>query len=318
LSSELNLTNSESERVTKELDSLRLTLQQQQQSSSLALSTEISSMTLESQSLREQLREKEDLLERGKLEKEEWERILMEERVAAETLRGQNRTLRREFDNERMARRRFEKDWEEEQTRANNLESVLAEFEAGQQSSISSIKETYTSQIDNLTQSLAEYKSRALNAELELQEGKSSSDRVNQLEKQLKEKDILLTKVRSEAVTLNEHLIQALRRLRKFSADPSGSTASSSSPSYVDRRLVTNILLQFLTTARADRKRFEMLNLLGSILGWGDEERERAGLQRGTGSGGGASPISTGTPKLKGKSGDDDRGDEVGVHVTVI
>lgn len=44
---------------------------------------------------------------------------------------------------------------------------------------------------------------------------------------------------------------------------------------------MTNILLSFLTTARADSKRFEMLALLSTILGWDDSERERAGLQRG-------------------------------------
>lgn len=67
----------------------------------------------------------------------------------------------------------------------------------------------------------------------------------------------------------NEHLTEALRRLRK--------NASSDN---VDRRLVTNILLSFLTTSRADSKRFEMLSLLSTILGWDDTEREKAGLQR--------------------------------------
>jgi hypothetical protein len=66
--------------------------------------------------------------------------------------------------------------------------------------------------------------------------------------------------------------MEALRRLRRNSSDVN-----------VDRRLVTNIVLQFLTTPRADAKRFEMLTLLASILSWNDEERERAGLQRGSG-----------------------------------
>lgn len=189
----------------------------------------------------------------------------------------------------------------------------------GQSNTLTTLKQGYITQIDSLTNSLAEYKSRALNAEATLDESQNSTTRVKELEAELKEKSILLTKVRQEAVTLNEHLIQALRRLRKFSADPISSTGgsdgrgastASSSPSYVDRRLVTNILLQFITTPRADRKRYEMLNLLGSILGWGDEEREKAGLQRM----GSSSPMSTsgsGTPKLKGKSGDDEKGDEV-------
>ena len=81
----------------------------------------------------------------------------------------------------------------------------------------------------------------------------------------------------SSAVTLNEHLMEALRRLRRNAADTS-----------VDRRLITNVLLQFITTPRTDPKRFEMLGLMASILQWSDQERERAGLQRSVTAGNGA------------------------------
>lgn len=80
---------------------------------------------------------------------------------------------------------------------------------------------------------------------------------------------ILFTHHFSLAVIINEHLMEALRRLRRGSANTS-----------VDRRLVTNILLTFLCTPREDTKRFEMLGLLASILSWSDEERMRAGLRR--------------------------------------
>lgn len=63
--------------------------------------------------------------------------------------------------------------------------------------------------------------------------------------------------------------MEALRRLRRNSTDTN-----------VDRRLVTNVLLSFLTTPRADPKRFEMLSLLATVLQWSDPEREKAGLQR--------------------------------------
>ena len=75
---------------------------------------------------------------------------------------------------------------------------------------------------------------------------------------------------------MNEHLVEALRRLRK-----------NSSETNVDRRLVTNIVLSFITTPRGDTKRFEMLNLLSSILSWNDQERERAGLQKSSSGAGG-------------------------------
>jgi hypothetical protein len=75
-------------------------------------------------------------------------------------------------------------------------------------------------------------------------------------------------------VILNEHLNEALRRLRRTAMDRD--TA-------VDRRLVTNILLAFLGAPRGDAKRFEMLKVLSDILGWGEPEREKAGLQRAPG-----------------------------------
>ena len=125
--------------------------------------------------------------------------------------------------------------------------------------------------------------------QLQLEENKSNASRTSELEQEVKEKNLLIGKLRHEgastpfsilrvliltssAVIMNEHLIEALRRLRKSSSDTN-----------VDRRLVTNVLLSFLSTPRADPKRFEMLGLLGTILGWGDAERERAGLIRGLG-----------------------------------
>lgn len=71
---------------------------------------------------------------------------------------------------------------------------------------------------------------------------------------------------------------------------------------------MTNILLQFLTTSRADSKRFEMLNILSTILSWDDVEREKAGLQRmGAAAGGGKK---TPTDKGKGKSKREERSAE--------
>ena len=105
---------------------------------------------------------------------------------------------------------------------------------------------------------------------------------------------------------LNEHLTEALRRLRRNQTD-----------SNVDRRLVTNVLLQFLTTPRADGKRFEMLSLLATILSWGDAEREKAGLQRSSGnsSSSGSSMWARATSSPRAKGAELDTTDETEVSV---
>lgn len=71
------------------------------------------------------------------------------------------------------------------------------------------------------------------------------------------------------AVILNEHLTKALRLLKR--ASPS---------STVDKQVMTNFLLQFLSLPREDTKRYEILNLISSLLEWNDEQRQKAGLAR--------------------------------------
>lgn len=109
-----------------------------------------------------------------------------------------------------------------------------------------------------------------------------------------------------KAVIMNEHLVEALRRLRRTSNNTN-----------VDRRLVTNVLLQFLSTPRGDAKRFEMLTLLSSILQWTDDEREKAGLQR---SGSPAAKSSVLSPTSKTKALELEKTDEteVGAHASQL
>lgn len=101
---------------------------------------------------------------------------------------------------------------------------------------------------------------------------------------------------------MNEHLVEALRRLRRTSNNTN-----------VDRRLVTNVLLQFLNTPRGDTKRFEMLTLLSSILQWTDDEREKAGLQRAGPPAAKSSLLSTLSPVSKSKALELEKTDETEV-----
>ncbi|RSH92703.1 hypothetical protein EHS25_008148 [Saitozyma podzolica] len=162
---------------------------------------------------------------------------------------------------------------------ASNLNDQLAQLRSQSDSSSSDVL-TKDSELRQATSeletqlklaatSLSEFKLRAANAEARLSELSNDATRSTTLEKEMKEKNLLISKLRHDAVVNNEHLTEALRRLRKNTSDNN-----------VDRRLVNNILISFLSTSRADSKRFEMLNLLSTILGWDDREREKAGLQR--------------------------------------
>jgi hypothetical protein len=113
-------------------------------------------------------------------------------------------------------------------------------------------------------------------------------ERALPFEKEVKEKNLLIGKLRHEAVTLNEHLTKALRMLRKGRPEEN-----------VDRQIVSNYILHFLAIDRSDPKKFEALQLIASLLNWNDgtspwalfrshlectksdvEQREQAGLAR--------------------------------------
>ncbi|KAF8842947.1 hypothetical protein BDN67DRAFT_898199 [Paxillus ammoniavirescens] len=259
LRAELIASHAESERTARELDLLR--------------NHDLHESAASERELRDTLGE----LERSRMERDEWERVAMQEKVAAEEARSTSDALRRELDLEREAREEDIVGLEAAKETAANLQSVLQDFQSAKEHELHQAVKDYKAQLDDVTLSLAEYKRRALDAELQLDDDKTNALRTSDLEQQLKEKNLLIGKLRHEAVIMNEHLIEALRRLRKSSSDTN-----------VDRRLVTNVFLSFLSTPRADPKRFEILGLIGTILGWGEAERERAGLIKGLGAATGA------------------------------
>ncbi|KIY64656.1 hypothetical protein CYLTODRAFT_358100 [Cylindrobasidium torrendii FP15055 ss-10] len=259
LREELVHASDETARVSIELDTLRSRALQDNAQESLMRERE--------------LRETQVELERCRMERDEWERVATQEKAFSDDSRMSLETLRQDLEMEREARMRDATELEAEREKADNLQSVLQDFQTAKEHELRQAVKDYDSQLTQVTQQLAEFKHRAHTAELSIEETHTNSTRTQELEKEVKEKNLLIGKLRHEAVIMNEHLMEALRRLRRNSNDTN-----------VDRRLVTNILLQFLNTPRADAKRFEMLTLLATILSWSDGEREKAGLQRSSGS----------------------------------
>lgn len=75
--------------------------------------------------------------------------------------------------------------------------------------------ENSDAQLEELKQSLQEATKKALDAEKSLQDAQGELERVRPFEKEVKEKNLLIGKLRHEAVTLNDHLTKALRFLKK-------------------------------------------------------------------------------------------------------
>ncbi|KAF9002801.1 hypothetical protein BDZ89DRAFT_649815 [Hymenopellis radicata] len=271
LKDEFIASNEETARVSNQLDTLRNRAFQENAQESLMRERELRETQLE--------------LERCRIERDDWERVAMQEKTMSDESRSLVETLKRDIELEREVREREAAELEVEREKSENLQSVLQDFQAAKDHELRQAVKDRDSQLHRLEQDVAEFKHRALTAEvaifcpapyethdihqLALEESQTNTTRTQDLEKAVKEKDLLIGKLRHEAVIINEHLMEALRRLRRSSSDTN-----------VDRRLVTNVLLSFLQTPRADPKRFEMLQLLSTILSWTDPEREKAGLQR--------------------------------------
>lgn len=119
--------------------------------------------------------------------------------------------------------------------------------------------ETYESQINELRKQVqaAEEASKAAKASVDATQ--KELERALPFEKEVKEKNLLIGKLRHEAVTLNEHLTKALRILKKGRPEDN-----------VDRQIITNYFLHFLAIDRSDPKKFEALQLISMLLGWTD------------------------------------------------
>jgi hypothetical protein len=117
LKGELISSHEETERVSRELDILRSRAWEENTQENL---------------LRErELREAQMELERCRMEREEWERIALQERAVLDDLKASADALKTDLELERAGRERDVLELQSERERSYNLQSVLQDFQAG-------------------------------------------------------------------------------------------------------------------------------------------------------------------------------------------
>lgn len=103
----------------------------------------------------------------------------------------------------------------------------------------------------------------------EVERYKKENERIASLEEDVQSKQVIIGKLRHEAIILNEHLTKSLSMLRK---------QLNEGESSVDKELVSNLFINFLQLPRGDTKKFEALQLISSFLNWDDLRKVLAGL----------------------------------------
>ncbi|KAL8693687.1 MAG: hypothetical protein Q9218_001544 [Villophora microphyllina] len=224
-------------------------------------------------------KEREDLVQREAMTREEfeaakqamqdWEILAIEERSMRESTAERLSELEEQFSTQRDAYERVVADRDSQSQTVDGLQRALQEIQDARRQELRDLVENSQTQVGSLQKQLEEVRREASEATHTLAVTQSELGRALPFEKEVKEKNLLIGKLRHEAVILNDHLTKALRYLRKGKPEEN-----------VDKQLVTNHFLHFLALERADPKKFQVLQIIAALLGWTDEQREQAGLAR--------------------------------------
>ncbi|KAI5812572.1 putative Golgi matrix protein [Pyronema omphalodes] len=210
-----------------------------------------------------------ELYEASRQETQDWEVVAIEERAVRESLSDRIVELEEQLAVQKEVYEKVSGDYEKQSSSMEGLQRALQEIQEARKKELREVVENTQSQISQLTAKCEELTTTANNATSQLAAVQADLARVLPFEKEVKEKNLLIGKLRHEAVTLNDHLRKALRMLKRDNADDK-----------IDKQLVTNVFLQFVSLQRGDAKKYEVLQLIASVLDWSDEQKEKAGLIR--------------------------------------
>ncbi|CAO3600638.1 unnamed protein product [Absidia cylindrospora] len=215
------------------------------------------------------LHQLQNRLEKLQQEREELEMAAMELDTRCSHLEQNNAILTNDLEICKKQMADEQQSSASERANMENLQSVLEEFQTIKDAEIRAAVEHIERQLEVAKKSWTEYQERARLAESSLEQYQHDVAKTPQYEREIKEKNLLIGKLRHEAIILNEHLVEAMRRLKE-----------ESNESNVDRQLITNLVVGFLMAPRGDRKRFDILTIIANVLQMTDEQKEQVGLIR--------------------------------------
>ena len=213
------------------------------------------------------MKERDELIQREALAREEfetaaqamkeWEDLANEERMLRKNLEDRVGDLEEELGSQREAYERAAGERDTQGQAVEGLQRALKEIQDARKKELRDLVESSQAQLDAMRKQLDAATDQAASSKAAHEATEAELEKLRPLQQEIREKNLLIGKLKHEAVTLNEHLTKALRFLKK------------SKPSdMVDRQLVTNYLLQFLGKDRSDPKKFQVLQLIAQVLAW--------------------------------------------------
>ena len=190
-------------------------------------------------------KERDDLIQREAYAREEfdtakqamsdWEVLAMEERSIRESLGEKVADLEDQVSSHREAYEKADAERNSQSLTVDGLQRALQEIQDGKTSATVSlfptdntkarkrelreVVENSQAQVGELRKQLQELQTTATESKNSLETAKKEIERALPFEMEVKEKNLLIGKLRHEAVILNDHLTKALRYLKKGKPD---------------------------------------------------------------------------------------------------
>lgn len=162
-----------------------------------------------------QTRQLKDEAEAAKEAMGDWEVLAMEERSMREGLTERVRDLEEQFS---LQKESYEEVVLERDSQSQSLEGMqraLLEVQESRKRELREMVESYEEQLQGLKKLVQDSDARATEAETLKSDLQTELDRLVPFEKEIKEKNLLIGKLRHETIILNDHLTKALRYLKK-------------------------------------------------------------------------------------------------------
>lgn len=222
--------------------------------------------------------------ENAKIAMHDWEVLATEERQVRRDLEHKIGDLEEQLASVRAEYEKVNDERGTQSSTVDGLQRALQEIQDARRKELRELAENSQSELQSLRKQLEDINVEHENMKVDLEESKKEVERTAPFEKEVKEKNLLIGKLRHEAVILNDHLTKALRFLKKGrpedNVDRYVIKAHLNSILTERRQIVTNHFLQFLALDRSDPKKFQILQVISALLNWTDDQKVQAGLAR--------------------------------------
>lgn len=145
----------------------------------------------------------------------EWEVLAMEERAIKESLTDRVSELEEQVSVLRQGYESATADRDSQALLVDNLQNALREIQEARKKELREMVETTEAQLQVQKQLAQDAQARMTEAEEAREAMSKELERTTPFEREVKEKNLLIGKLRHEAIVLNDHLTKALRYLKK-------------------------------------------------------------------------------------------------------